>query len=133
MEEEEVKESNVNHVDMNANINEPTGTNKTERKGNELEKVRRVFEDRDVKSGDYGILRLGSYQLNKNRPIKIILGNWSGVYEVTKKKEEILNGIPALNIFRDQTLKQRTYYKNIQSELRELIVSGDDMKTIRRK
>ncbi|KAL3286908.1 hypothetical protein HHI36_001394, partial [Cryptolaemus montrouzieri] len=154
MEKEEVKTSNVNHVIVNgeeseeiiteilerqkrenniiiANINELTGTNKKEREVNKLEKVRKILEDNDVKTGDYKVLRMGSYQQNKNRHIKIIFGNSSDVYEVLEKKKEISNKIPALNIFRDQTLKQGNYYKNIQSKLHELIASGDNMKTIR--
>ncbi|KAL3281983.1 hypothetical protein HHI36_005186 [Cryptolaemus montrouzieri] len=81
MEKEEVKTSNVNHVGMNseeseeimteilerqklenniliANINEPTDTNEKEREVNELEKVRKIFEDSDVETGDYKVLRL---------------------------------------------------------------------------
>lgn len=77
------------------------------------------------------IRRLGKYDTNKCRPIKIVFSNSGPVKSILRLKRNVeLNDI---KIFSDLTTTQQTYYKNIKSQLNFRINNGEENLTIKYK
>lgn len=88
--------------------------------------IRSVCDSIDCES--LVISRLGKYQRDKVRPIKVVFPSASEARLVLKNKKKCTSGI---KICSDKTPSQRDYLKQLQNELKNLCESGVSNKTIR--
>lgn len=57
------------------NIKEPTGGSSTERIADDVEVIMKIFEKSKININGKKIFRLGQFELDKNRPIKVFLNS----------------------------------------------------------
>lgn len=88
-----------------------------------------LLSDFEITKDKIKTFRLGKYDKNKNRPIKVLLNSPEDAKNVLKNKKTIK--VPSIIIFNDQTKMQREYYNDVKQKLNNLILSGDTSKTIK--
>ncbi|KAG5883272.1 hypothetical protein JTB14_018118 [Gonioctena quinquepunctata] len=74
--------------------------------------IKHLVKDIDVDPSNINIFRLGKYDPNKNRPIKVCFSNQYEALTVLKQKL----AVPGVNIFSDQTKAQQTYFQNLKKQ-----------------
>lgn len=90
----------------------------------EISKVKALIHDIDeaVSFQNIKTFRLGAYNAEKVRPIKVIMENKEDVLKILKKKASIQGDCYIKN---DQTPSQRAYLKNIVKDLQTRTTNGE--------
>lgn len=123
---EERKKRNSNVLVMN--VNESTKHNKEERTQDETDRVRRLFSELQLTGNGFKVFRIGKFDPDKVRLLKVIFNNESDARHVIYNRNKIPGNV---KVFRDQTKVQRDYYKCIKEKLKEYTDRGDTTKTIK--
>lgn len=114
------------------NINESSVKNKTARITDECNKIKELLSGIDeVNKNEIRVFRVGKYDSNKARPLKVVLANKEEAMKILKNKQKIIAENPNIRIYSDQTKKQREYYKATKAKLEAIIANGDESKTIK--
>lgn len=111
------------------NVKESQKNSRTERNEDNIDTVKDILKDINVSKDNLKAYRLGKYDPNKNRPIKVIFNSAEDAKYVLKNKINIK--VPSIRIYGDQTRAQREYYLFVKQKLQDIIDNGDDTKTIR--
>lgn len=111
------------------NIKESSANNRQSRTEDEMKVVKEILGKTGTQVSDFQVHRLGKYQANKNRPIKVLMQNKHLAIQILKNSNKV--GIPGVKIFNDQTKMQRNYYLSLKQKLEEYKRNGDDSKTIK--
>ncbi|KAL3282717.1 hypothetical protein HHI36_005889 [Cryptolaemus montrouzieri] len=111
-----------------ANIEDSKAGSAVERKTENTEFVTATLAKLNLNSDNTQELRIGKYKQASNRLLKVILGSRDEVVNVLKNKKNLA---PGINVFPDQTEKQRKFFKDIKSKLGEMQAEGGFSKTIR--
>lgn len=111
------------------NIKESSAANRQNRIQDEQRAVKEILQKTEIQITDFHLQRLGKYDPNKNRPIKILMPNKHLAVQILKNRDKI--NIPGVKLFSDQTKMQRNYYLSLKQKLEEFRKNGDDSKTIK--
>nr|CAI5856889.1 unnamed protein product [Callosobruchus analis] len=111
------------------NMNQSVRNTQTERIHEDKELVLRVLSELTVEKNNLKVFRLGKFQPNKVRPIKVILNSVADARLILKNKNSISRH--GVRISSDETKAQREYFQKIKAELEAITAGGDDTKTIR--
>ena len=97
-----------------------------ERISQEKECIENVLKevDKDVKVNDLKLMRLGKYDPQKVRPIKVIFPTKEEALKILKQKNK-LSKDNEVYIKSDQTTEQRKYLKSVIQELEDRKVKGE--------
>jgi hypothetical protein len=79
------------------------------------------------------VIRLGRYQKDKSRPIKVTFSSTSDIYEILKNKRKLSQLAPpsSINISTDRTQYQRDFMKKLRDELTVRNSNGEAGLTIK--
>lgn len=103
------KSKRTNNIILN--VKESALINKTEREKDEVDTVKKLFNEGDLNLENFKAYHIGKFDENKNRPVKVIFNNSDEPIEKTKKKRFIFNKILSIKVFKDQIPMQREYSK----------------------
>lgn len=110
------------------NVSESVKANKNERIIDEKQKVEKILKDIDIKENNFQVFRLGRFEQNRTRLIKVVFTSENDAKQVLINKKKLPNNVKAFN---DQTPKQREYYNSVKKKLNEMIRNGDSTKIIK--
>ncbi|KAJ8952078.1 hypothetical protein NQ318_010988 [Aromia moschata] len=123
MQERQKRMSNI----IITNIREPALTNFRERKEQNIQAIRNILRPIGIEETiPLNVFRLGKYEENKHRPLKVMFTSNEQAITVLKNKSKI--NTPGIKIFGDQTKKQKEYFMSLKQKIRELEESGDNTK-----
>lgn len=111
------------------NVRESQKTIHVERKEHDKDTVKSILTPIEILTDKIHTMRLGKYDSEKNRPIKVTFEEADDVITVLKNKKKIIAS--DVRISDDRTIAQREYFNQIRSKLEELKMKGDDSKTIK--
>lgn len=90
--------------------------------------------DANINIENYSIYRLGNFNANKKRPIKIIMDNEEQVINVVKKGHRLRNNANIrgrISLAQDRTPRQVQYYNDLKKKLMERQANGESNIRIR--
>ena len=107
-------------------IQERSESDRNERISQEKECIENVLKevDKDVKVNDLKLMRLGKYDPQKVRPIKVIFPTKEEAPKILKQKNK-LSKDNKVYIKSDQTTEPRKYLKSVIQELEDRKVKGE--------
>lgn len=111
------------------NIQESSERNQLERAKEDTVNVKNILGKLTEEVTIKKTFRLGKFNSNKIRPIKVVLGNSEEALTILRNKNRIM--VPGVIIFGDQTKIQKEYYQSVKNKLNELIANGEVNKKIR--
>uniref|UniRef100_A0A6P7H4F1 Uncharacterized protein LOC114346868 isoform X1 n=1 Tax=Diabrotica virgifera virgifera TaxID=50390 RepID=A0A6P7H4F1_DIAVI len=111
------------------NVNESKMKSNQERNNEDNNVVQDILQNFDIDKSKIKSFRVGKFQPEKIRPIKVILPSTENVKMILRNKE-LIKG-PSVKIFSDQTNAQREYLNKLKLELKKMNDSGDNSKTIK--
>lgn len=111
------------------NIQESAEKNHLRRAEEDTNNVKRILGDFSSEVTIKKTFRLGKYDNNKNRPLKVVLNSSDEALYILRNKNSIKQ--PNINIFGDQTRMQRDYYLSVKNKLSEMVSQGINNKTIK--
>jgi hypothetical protein len=112
-----------------ANIKESEKVNGHERKIDDKNTVINILSPIGITMDRIKVFRLGKFNKENNRLIKIIFETEDDAITILKNKNKIK--VPRLRIFNDQTKMQIDYYKKLKGKLQAMQDNGDMNKGIK--
>lgn len=106
------------------NIRESGRKSRQERASDDTEAVKRLLSGIDAELLIKRTFRLGKYEVDKTRPIKVVLSNAEQVMSVIRGRDAIK--VPGVIVHRDDTKMQREFYLSVKKRLEESIAAGED-------
>ncbi|KAG5889191.1 hypothetical protein JTB14_019208 [Gonioctena quinquepunctata] len=97
------------------NLNEFNKTVHSQRIDEDKNAVKEVLQNIDVPLGNINVFRIGTFQPNKVRPLKVGFSSSNDVLVVLKKKKSAR--VPNVKNFADQTKSQRDYFNKMKTQL----------------
>lgn len=113
---------------MMANTKELQGTTRAERNLRDKNIVKDILSEIDVDMSNVSVFRVGKYNPEKNRLLKIIFPSANDAMNVLKNKKLIK--AEGVKVFSDQTKMQRDYFLSLKEKLKSINESGGN-KTIK--
>lgn len=114
------------------NVNEVNEANSRARIESEKKALKEIINNvENFGDEEFKFQRLGKFSQQKTRPVKILFENKVVAIKFLKEKQKIIQKIPSIRIYADQTKKQREYFIQIKGKLEELKQAGHTNKTIR--
>lgn len=112
------------------NVNESKKATAQQRQSEDSKTVDNILQNfNNIDQNNIKNFRLGKFEPNKSRPIKVVLKSVEDAKYVLKNRN--LAAGQGVKIVGDQTKMQRVYYKWVKAELDKLIQSGVSNKTIK--
>lgn len=112
------------------NINESESNQIDERIANDLNQVKIVISSILNNTGNQPalvkVIRLGRYQGNKTRPLKVVLNSISDTFDILKNKNNLAAHHPTISVSSDRTQHQRDGMKRLRDELALRSSNGED-------
>lgn len=107
-------------------VKESTGTTQQDRIKTELETVKRMIRqvDNEVPLTDLRVFRLGAYNENRIRPIKVLFPTKDEALKVLRNKNKVPEGA-LWYIKYDQTSMERAHLKQVLATLEERKIKGE--------
>ncbi|KAG5891478.1 hypothetical protein JTB14_004419 [Gonioctena quinquepunctata] len=96
------------------NGNESNNTVHSQRIVEDKNAVKEVLQNIDVPLGNINVFRLGTFQPNKVRPLKVCFSSSNDALVVLKNKKSAR--VPNVKMFADQTKSQRDYFNKIKTQ-----------------
>ncbi|KAG5886957.1 hypothetical protein JTB14_011913 [Gonioctena quinquepunctata] len=124
----EWKERKKRSKNIITNISESTKNDKTQRTLDEIDKVQRLLSDIQQLDRNVKVFRLGKFDPNEIRLVKVIFNTEKDAKQVFFNKTKLPGSV---KVFFDQTMNQREYYKHVKDKLKEMVEKGDTSKTIK--
>lgn len=128
IEEIEERQKRANNI-LISNVKESNSISRENRLEDDKVKVKDILQGVEVDLTDIKVFRMGKYLPSKSRLIKVVFKKREDAVMVLKNKNKIK--VPSIQIFGDQTNKQRQYFQKIKSQLEEIKSNGDNSKTIK--
>lgn len=122
--ERQKRASNV----MMSNVKEQMGQTHAERNSKDKDVVKDVLKDIDVDMSNVSVFRVGKFNPEKSRLLKIVFPNSSDALNILKNKKLIK--AEGVKIFSDQTKMQRAYFLSLKEKLKSINENGGN-KTIK--
>ncbi|KAG5876243.1 hypothetical protein JTB14_032418 [Gonioctena quinquepunctata] len=110
------------------NKSESTKNDRTQRTLDEIDKVQHLLSDIQLLDRNVKVFRLGKFDPNKLRLVKVIFNTEKDAKQVFFNKNKLPGSV---KVFFDQTMIQREYYKHVKDKLKEMVEKGDTSKTIK--
>ncbi|CAH2108466.1 unnamed protein product [Euphydryas editha] len=105
-------------------VPEPKATNNIDRKEMDKKEVMKIITMINSECSEpVNIFRLGKYNSNKNRPIKVCFNNSEITKHILRNRKKMNND--KINIYSDQTPQQKSYLKTVKKEYENRIKKGD--------
>ncbi|CAH2087022.1 unnamed protein product [Euphydryas editha] len=120
----EIKEREFRSKNIVINgIPEPQSLNREERMSMDKKEVNNILKKLNQTYPEPKIMfRLGKFNANKTRPIKVCFNSQEVVKSILRKRKDI--DIETIKIYSDQTPQQQKYLKNLKDELKRRLESG---------
>jgi hypothetical protein len=100
------------------NVNESSKALRSDRISDDKNAISQILQDINVNVNNIDVFRLGKFQQNKIRPMKVCFRTREEALQVLKNKKSIRT--PNIKIVADQTRAQREYFDKVKTKLDEL-------------
>lgn len=123
------RESRSKNIIING-IREAESSDKDQRKNLDTKEVVKIIKQisEDFPSPQK-IFRLGKYQSNRNRPLKVCFNSYETVKSILRAKNKV--STDSISIYSDQTPQQRKYLRHLKEQLKNQIDTGKNNLTIK--
>lgn len=105
------------------NVNESNKAVRSQRIADDKSAVEQILQDIDIGLQDIKVFRLGKFQPNRIRPLKVCFLTNNEALMVLRNKKSLT--VPNVKIFADQTKSQREYFNKVKNQLEECKRRGE--------
>ncbi|KOB68885.1 Uncharacterized protein OBRU01_17663 [Operophtera brumata] len=105
-------------------IPEPTSENTDDRRQVDKTEVLKITKTVNAECPEpVNIFRLGKYNSDKRRPIKVCFNSQVPVMSILRNRNNMKSD--TIKLYSDQTLQQQAYMRNLKEELKQRVNDGD--------